>query len=277
MNPIISGLLSGGASLIGSIFSSQTSAQNTQAQLQNQKELQSESENFNAAEAELNRNFQAQQIANQQNFESVNSNTAYQRASADMQLAGLNPAAMFGSGSAASTPSVGAASGSAASVSTPSAPMPQNTSAMAGIAKAAEVALNSAITAKTYDKMTEEIANLKEQQARTAAETSTERERPALVQAQVASEKERPALIVQQGSSAREQALKTANESSRIANEMPESRLKGMNAQSLIDMPQWVRDAAVKAGFVGNKVDDALAPILNSAKAARSFSSRFYY
>lgn len=54
-------------------------------QLQNQ---------FNSAEAQRNRDWQTDM-----------SNTAYQRAVADMKAAGLNPAMMFGSASAASTPS----------------------------------------------------------------------------------------------------------------------------------------------------------------------------
>lgn len=54
---------------------------------------------FNSAEAQK-----------QRDFEERMSNTAYQRATKDMQAAGLNPAMMYGSGSAASTPSSSAAS-----------------------------------------------------------------------------------------------------------------------------------------------------------------------
>lgn len=65
-----------------------------------QKEADIAAMNFSASETQKLRDWQAEQ-----------SNTAYQRATADMRVAGLNPALMFASGSAASTPSGAAASG----------------------------------------------------------------------------------------------------------------------------------------------------------------------
>lgn len=120
MDPMVAGLMTGGASLLGSWFSSDTSAKNTQAQIAAQEGMQAQTEQFNAQQSQLNRDFQAQM-----------SNTAYQRASQDMQKAGLNPMMMFGSGGAASSPS-----GGSASVGTPSVPMPQTTSPLAGIGDA---------------------------------------------------------------------------------------------------------------------------------------------
>lgn len=52
-----------------------------------------------------------EELNNQQRiYETHMSNTAYQRASADMKAAGINPALLAGSAKAASTPSVSAGS-----------------------------------------------------------------------------------------------------------------------------------------------------------------------
>lgn len=139
MLPLIGGLLSGGANLLSGIFSSETSAQNTQAQIQASQ----------------------QQQATQNAFQEQMSNTAYQRASADMKAAGLNPMMMFGSGSAASSPSG----------SSIQAPMPTRTSALANIGQAANSAVNAMVEGKLVDKMSEEIANMGADRAKTEATT----------------------------------------------------------------------------------------------------------
>lgn len=123
MWPVIGGLLSGGASLLGGLF-------NTSANNQNAQEMQQQAEAFNA-----------QQVQQQENFQQTMSSTAYQRASQDMQAAGLNPAMMFGSGSAASTPG-----GSSTSIQPA-----QKTSAAGAIGDSVSKAISSAVALKTAD------------------------------------------------------------------------------------------------------------------------------
>lgn len=174
MDPILGGLITGGASLLGSIFSSNTANQNNQANI-------AAAANQNL----VNQNFAANMQKDAQNFSAQMSNTAYQRASADMQLAGLNPAMMFGSGGAASTPGAGIASAGT------TVPQHSQTNPLAGIGQAVGNAMTGAVQMKLMDKQTDEMANLVQENellkkkieltqgysAKTAQETKTEEHR----------------------------------------------------------------------------------------------------
>lgn len=175
MWPLLGGLVTGGAGLLGSIFSANQSGENTQAQIQASQ----------------------QQQATQNAFSERMSSTAYQRAAQDMEAAGLNKSAMFGSGAAASSPSG----------SSIQAPMPQTKSPMEGIGAAANQVVSTAIQSKTFDKMTEEIANLKADREVRVAQEATERQRPALLDAERRASLERAEDIRQSAASRRQDQI----------------------------------------------------------------------
>ncbi|AXH73255.1 MAG: DNA pilot protein [Microviridae sp.] len=170
MDPLTIGLISGGASLLGNIFSSNTSAANNAANVG----LQRETNFMNQQEAERNRQFAAGEASTNRGFQAQMSNTAYQRAYQDMSSAGLNPAMMFGSGGASSTPSGGQASGSMAHFD---APKVNTQHPLSNLGESVGRVVNGAISAKTFDKMTDEIANLQSQEARNKAEENLTKQR----------------------------------------------------------------------------------------------------
>lgn len=71
-------------------------------------------QDFNAYQAAIDREYNAEQSQLNRDFQERMSNTAYQRAVADMKLAGLNPVLAYSNGSASSPGGSSASSGSGA-------------------------------------------------------------------------------------------------------------------------------------------------------------------
>lgn len=114
---------------------------------------------FNASEAEKARNFNAQQAQLARDFEERMSNTAYQRAMADAQKAGIN--ILNATNQQASTPTAAAASGSGANF-TPTTAKGNNTDGgkmILGLIKAA-IGLATKDTKMTAKGVTETITSI---------------------------------------------------------------------------------------------------------------------
>lgn len=231
-------LITAAGSLFSGMFSSETSAQNSENQIRAQQQMQQQSEQFNAQEAEKNRNFQQQM-----------SNTAYQRSSADMKAAGLNPMAMFGGGSAASTPA-----GSTASTGTPSVPMSQKTSPLANLGDAAKTAVSTAVSMKTIDNLVEQNANLKAENEKIVAETGRTKMDVGYVRQKTETEQAETALrklhIDPASVSASDARTIQEMEGSPLRKAAVKADYLAGKAQSSVDLAGGVIGSAAKAAFV---------------------------
>lgn len=230
MLPLLGGLISGGASLLGGLFSSNTSRDNTNANIA----MQNQTNQMSVAENQKNRDFQQQM-----------SNTAYQRASADMTEAGLNPMMMFGSGSAASSPSGGTPSlGTAKS---------ENTSALGGMGDAVAKAVSSAVQYKTMDKMSDEMANLEAENYRIRAATEN-------IHATTATEKER-----RNTEHERTDTQKLENVGRKL--DRPRQEWDAIKYLDLSEINDRIRKTGNWGSWGGKAVSDAISPLANGASA----------
>ena len=184
---------------------------------------------------------QLQMMQQQQSFQQNMSNTAYQRASSDMQAAGLNPMMMFSSGSAASTPA-GAA---------PSSAVKSGLDADT-LQKAVSTAVQSRVANATID-------NLVEQNAKIKAETLTETGR-------AKTEFMRPAEIA-----SRVGQMEADTRNKRAV--LPVLLNEALTAKNESSINPGVRKTLDVLGYTGKKADDIVSPVGNIVSTAKGVKS----
>jgi hypothetical protein len=222
---------------------------------------------FQSAEAVYNRDFQAQQAQVSRDYQTEMSNTAYQRATADMTAAGINPMLAYMKGGA-STPPGATAAGAQASGSQASGGAASSSPA-SGVAARQEDVLTPALNTALQIRMNQAQVQLLENQAfKAKAEGYTELRRPPNVDADTDRARAQAGLAVEQ-QRIPETTLRLMG--AQIGNILADTKVK--DAQESLTLEQ-VSQAVAQTKLIGHQSATEIHRAINLMKQGDLFEAQ---
>lgn len=242
----------------------------------NQADIANRANDFNAAQAQLNRDYQTQM-----------SNTAYQRQVQDMSAAGLNPMLAYIKGGGASSPSGSTATATVPSYTSPVSGALQGRLTSAQSAKtekevgkvsqettnlgltASQIQENTRLIGKTIDKMSSDIA-LAEQYGKTQ---EFERKRLEAVVENLAAETK----LLKQRNLSEEQTTKVLKET--LAQAHNKSLISDMEMKAILDtnmLGVYAREIKPATDIAGDLISGTVKNILNLLGKSNKSTGTYY-